>query len=50
VSERTAQFEKERLGLLSKHFVDKPLLRFKAEDVAESDRAAERRHDGGTGG
>jgi integrase len=35
VSERTVQFEKERLGPLSKHFGDKPLLRFKAEDVAE---------------
>ena len=34
VSERTMQFEKERLGPLSKHFGDKPLLRFKAEDIA----------------
>jgi integrase len=34
VSERTMQFEKERLGPLSKHFGEKPLLRFKAEDVA----------------
>jgi integrase len=34
VSERTVQFEKERLGPLSKHFGDKPLLRFKAEDIA----------------
>ena len=37
VSERTVQFEKERLGPLGKHFGDKPLLRFKAEDIAESD-------------
>jgi integrase len=35
VSERTTQFEKERLGPLSKHFGDKLLLRFKAEDMAE---------------
>lgn len=34
VSERTVQFEKERLGPLLKHFGDKPLLRFKAEDIA----------------
>lgn len=34
VSERTTQFEKERLGPLSTHFGDKPLLRFKAEDIA----------------
>jgi len=34
VAERTIQFEKERLGPLSKHFGEKPLLRFKAEDVA----------------
>jgi hypothetical protein len=33
VSERTMQFEKERIGPLSKYFGDKPLLRFKAEDV-----------------
>lgn len=33
VSERTVQFEKERLGPLSKHFGDKPLLRFKAVDI-----------------
>jgi len=33
VSERTTQFEKERLGPLTKHFGEKPLLRFKAEDV-----------------
>jgi integrase len=33
VAERTIQFEKERLGPLSKHFGEKPLLRFKAEDV-----------------
>jgi len=34
VSERTAQFEKERLAPLRKHFGEKPLLRFKAEDIA----------------
>jgi integrase len=34
VSERTLQFETERLGPLTKHFGDKPLLRFKAEDVS----------------
>jgi len=34
VSEWTIQFEKERLKPLSKHFGDRPLLRFKAEDVA----------------
>jgi hypothetical protein len=34
VSERTMQFEKERLKPLGKHFGEKPLLRFKAEDVA----------------
>lgn len=34
VSERTTQFEKERLGPLTKHFSEKPLLRFKAEDIA----------------
>ena len=34
VAERTMQFEKERLGPLSKHFGEKPLLRFKAEDIA----------------
>jgi integrase len=33
VAERTMQFEKERLGPLSKHFGEKPLLRFKAEDI-----------------
>jgi integrase len=33
VAERTMQFEKERLGPLLKHFGEKPLLRFKAEDV-----------------
>lgn len=33
VAERTIEFEKERLGPLSKHFGEKPLLRFKAEDV-----------------
>jgi len=34
VSERTMQFEKERLRPLAKHFGEKPLLRFKAEDIA----------------
>jgi integrase len=34
VSERTMQFEKERLGPLVKHFGENPLLRFKAEDVS----------------
>src|SRR5258708_37320454 len=34
VAERTIQFERERLGPLSKYFGEKPLLRFKAEDVA----------------
>jgi hypothetical protein len=34
VSERTRQFEKERLGPLLKHFGEKPLLRFRAEDVS----------------
>jgi integrase len=34
VAERTIQFEKERLGPLCKRFGEKPLLRFKAEDVA----------------
>jgi integrase len=34
VAERTMQFEKERLVPLSKHFGEKPLLRFKAEDVS----------------
>jgi integrase len=34
VSERTTQFEKERLGPLCKHFGEKPLLRVKAEDLA----------------
>src|SRR5258707_5834235 len=33
VSERTSQFEKERLGPLTKHFGEKPLLRFKPEDL-----------------
>lgn len=33
VAERTMQFERERLGPLSAHFGEKPLLRFKAEDV-----------------
>src|SRR5258708_2493608 len=35
VAERTMQFEKERLGPLLRHFGEKPLLRFKAEDVVE---------------
>jgi integrase len=34
VSERTLQFEKERLGPLTKYFGQIPLLRFKAENVA----------------
>ena len=34
VAERTMQFEKERLRPLAKFFGEKPLLRFKAEDVA----------------
>ncbi len=38
VSERTMQFEKERLKPLCKHFGEKPLLRFKAEDVAATRR------------
>lgn len=33
VSERTAQFETERLRPLLMHFGEKPLLRFKAEDI-----------------
>ena len=33
VSERTMQFEQERLKPLCKHFGEKPLLRFKAEDI-----------------
>ena len=33
VSERTTQFEKERLKPLCKHFGEAPLLRFKAEEV-----------------
>lgn len=32
VSERTTQFEKERLGPLTRYYGEKPLLRFKAED------------------
>ena len=39
VSERTMQFESERLGPLIKHFGDKPLLRFKAEDVSGYQKA-----------
>lgn len=34
VSERRMQFEKERLRPLAKHFGEKQLLRFKAEDIA----------------
>jgi integrase len=34
VSERTMQFERERLVQLSRHFGEKPLLRFRAEDVS----------------
>jgi integrase len=34
VSERTIQFGRERLAPLTKHFGEKPLLRFKAEDLA----------------
>jgi integrase len=34
VSARTIQFERERLKPLAKYFGDKPLIRFKAEDVA----------------
>ncbi len=39
VSERTMQFEEERLGPLVKHFGEKPLLRFKAEDVSGYQKA-----------
>lgn len=39
VSERTTQFETERLGPLVKHFGEKPLLRFKAEDVSGYQKA-----------
>src|SRR5579864_8655488 len=38
VSERTTQFEKERLKPLEKYFGEKPLIRFKAEDVAAYQR------------
>jgi integrase len=34
VAERTMQFERERLVPLNEHFGEKPLLRFKAEDIA----------------
>src|SRR5262245_52583505 len=34
VAERTVQFEKERLVPLCKHYGEKPLLRFKAEDIS----------------
>jgi integrase len=33
------QFEKERLGPLVKHFGEKPLLRFKAEDISSYQKA-----------
>jgi integrase len=39
VSERSTQFETERLGPLVKHFGEKPLLRFKAEDVSGYQKA-----------
>ena len=39
VSERTMQFEAERLGPLVKHFGEKPLLRFKAEDISSYQKA-----------
>ena len=40
VSERTMQFETERLGPLLKHFGERSLLRFKAEDVSGYQKAA----------
>jgi len=39
VSELTMQFEKERLGPLVKQFGEKPLLRFKAEDLSGYQKA-----------
>jgi integrase len=39
VSERTMQFESERLGPPVRHFGEKPLIRFKAEDVSGYQRA-----------
>ncbi|MBZ5611196.1 MAG: tyrosine-type recombinase/integrase [Acidobacteriia bacterium] len=39
VAERTIQFETERLGPLVKHFGEKPLLRFKAEDASGYQKA-----------
>ena len=39
VSERTMQFETERLGPLLKHFGERSLLRFKAEDVSGYQKA-----------
>jgi integrase len=39
VSERTMQFEKERLGPLVKYFGEKPLLRFRSEDVSGYQKA-----------
>jgi len=38
ISERTSQFEKERLKPLEKHFGETPLLRIKAEHVARYQR------------
>jgi integrase len=38
VAERTTQFENERLKPLEKYFGEKPLIRFKAEDVAAYQR------------
>ncbi|MBZ5612284.1 MAG: site-specific integrase [Acidobacteriia bacterium] len=38
VSERTGQFERERLKPLGKYFGEKPLIRFKAEDIAAYQR------------
>jgi integrase len=39
VSERTVQFERERLVPLRKFFGERPLLRFKTEDIAAYQRA-----------
>jgi integrase len=38
VAPRTMQFEKERLKPLSKYFGEKPLMRFKAEDISSYQR------------
>jgi hypothetical protein len=46
VSERTMQFERERLKPPCKHFGDSPLLRFKAEGCRLPDGAAGNRHFG----